>query len=281
MFPRPPEVPKTFKTFKTFKNAVPCRNSNPESSIKTTSQSGTQLTASWPVRAMAWCRRTARLFPLLSRFSWLQRDANGSDGSETSLEGLHVHEKLSGPVRPREGRGEASEGRPAASHGRRRRRQQRACDFWLWLLLLRTAWLFGQDVLSYLLPAHWSSRHKTKSDSSAQQSVGCSFPEWPKTVGIWPKTPRTRTISTLMRFPMRSDGYIHGYPHVDAHGYPHVDAHQIEGKQARRFMYMNRTAPPASFGAGATTRVPKDAGRKCSAQKPLASARSVLRYGCN
>ena len=54
--------------------------------------------------------------------------------------------------------------------------------------------------------------------------------------------------STLMRFPMRSDGYIHGYPHVDAHGYPHVDAHgyphvdahQIEGKQARRFMYMNR-----------------------------------------
>ena len=38
--------------------------------------------------------------------------------------------------------------------------------------------------------------------------------------------------STLMRFPMRSYGYIHGHPH----GY----IHQIEGKQARRFMYMNR-----------------------------------------
>ena len=39
--------------------------------------------------------------------------------------------------------------------------------------------------------------------------------------------------STLMRFPMRSYGYVHGHPHGDAH--------QIEGKQARRFMYMNRT----------------------------------------
>ena len=63
--------------------------------------------------------------------------------------------------------------------------------------------------------------------------------------------------STLMRFPMRSYGYVHGYPHGhvhrhphgyvhghphgDAHGHPHGDAHQIEGKQARRFMYMNRT----------------------------------------
>ena len=47
--------------------------------------------------------------------------------------------------------------------------------------------------------------------------------------------------STLMRFPMRSDGYIHGYPHGHVHGHPHGDAHQIEGKQARRFMYMNRT----------------------------------------
>lgn len=55
--------------------------------------------------------------------------------------------------------------------------------------------------------------------------------------------------STLMRFPMRSDGYIHGHPHGHVyghphgyvHGHPHGDAHQIEGKQARRFMYMNRT----------------------------------------
>lgn len=30
-------------------------------------------------------------------------------------------------------------------------------------------------------------------------------------------------------------------PHGYAHGHPHGDAHQIEGKQARRFMYMNRT----------------------------------------
>ncbi|KAB5323873.1 hypothetical protein GBK64_10195 [Bifidobacterium longum] len=36
---------------------------------------------------------------------------------------------------------------------------------------------------------------------------------------------------------MRSDGHLHGY----VHGHPHGDAHQIEGKQARRFMYMNRT----------------------------------------
>lgn len=55
--------------------------------------------------------------------------------------------------------------------------------------------------------------------------------------------------STLMRFPMRSYGYVHGYPHGHVyghphgyvHGHPHGDAHQIEGKQARRFMYMNRT----------------------------------------
>lgn len=54
--------------------------------------------------------------------------------------------------------------------------------------------------------------------------------------------------STLMRFPMRSYGYIHGHPHGHVHrhphgyvhGHPHGDAHQIEGKQARRFMYMNR-----------------------------------------
>ena len=46
--------------------------------------------------------------------------------------------------------------------------------------------------------------------------------------------------STLMRFPMRSYGYVHGHPHGYVHGHPHGDAHQIEGKQARRFMYMNR-----------------------------------------
>ena len=32
-------------------------------------------------------------------------------------------------------------------------------------------------------------------------------------------------------------GYLDGH----LHGHPHGDAHQIEGKQARRFMYMNRT----------------------------------------
>jgi hypothetical protein len=26
--------------------------------------------------------------------------------------------------------------------------------------------------------------------------------------------------STLMRFPMRSDGYVHGHPHGHPHGYP-------------------------------------------------------------
>ncbi len=62
--------------------------------------------------------------------------------------------------------------------------------------------------------------------------------------------------STLMRFPMRSYGYVHGYPHGHVHNIHmdmfmdiHMDmsmdihmenAQQIEGKQARRFMYMNR-----------------------------------------
>lgn len=54
--------------------------------------------------------------------------------------------------------------------------------------------------------------------------------------------------SSNRSFPMRSYGYIHGHPHGHvyghphgyAHGHPHGDAHQIEGKQARRFMYMNR-----------------------------------------
>ena len=46
--------------------------------------------------------------------------------------------------------------------------------------------------------------------------------------------------STLMRFPMRSDGYVHGYPHGYVHGHPHGDAHQIEGKQARRIVYTIR-----------------------------------------
>ena len=55
--------------------------------------------------------------------------------------------------------------------------------------------------------------------------------------------------STLMRFPMRSYGYIHGHPHGHVHrhphgyvhghphgyvhGHPHGDAHQIEGKRDR------------------------------------------------
>ena len=36
-------------------------------------------------------------------------------------------------------------------------------------------------------------------------------------------------------------GHVYGHPHGYVHGHPHGDAHQIEGKQARRFMYMNRT----------------------------------------
>ena len=47
--------------------------------------------------------------------------------------------------------------------------------------------------------------------------------------------------STLMRFPMRSYGYVHGHPHGHVHGHPHGyvhghphgDAHQIEGKRDR------------------------------------------------
>ena len=39
------------------------------------------------------------------------------------------------------------------------------------------------------------------------------------------------------RCPWTPYGYLDGY--LDGH--PHGDAHQIEGKQARRFMYMNRT----------------------------------------
>ena len=35
-------------------------------------------------------------------------------------------------------------------------------------------------------------------------------------------------------------GHVHRHPHGYVHGHPHGDAHQIEGKQARRFMYMNR-----------------------------------------
>ena len=52
----------------------------------------------------------------------LGRDADGSDGPETSVRALHAAEQVKEALRIREGRGEASEGRPAASHGRRRRR---------------------------------------------------------------------------------------------------------------------------------------------------------------
>lgn len=55
----------------------------------------------------------------------LGRDADGSDGPETSVRVLHAAEQVK-EARIRESRGKASEGRPAASHGRRRRRQQRS-----------------------------------------------------------------------------------------------------------------------------------------------------------
>jgi hypothetical protein len=53
----------------------------------------------------------------------LGRDADGSDGPETSVRALHAAEQVK-EARIREGRGKASEGRPAASRGRRR--QQRS-----------------------------------------------------------------------------------------------------------------------------------------------------------
>lgn len=56
----------------------------------------------------------------------LGRDADGSDGPETSVRVLHAAEQVKEALAIRESRGKASEGRPAASHGRRRRRQQRS-----------------------------------------------------------------------------------------------------------------------------------------------------------
>ena len=54
----------------------------------------------------------------------LGRDADGSDGPETSVRALRAAEQVREASRIREGRGEASEGRPAASRGRRRRQQR-------------------------------------------------------------------------------------------------------------------------------------------------------------
>ena len=53
---------------------------------------------------------------------------------------------------------------------------------------------------------------------------------------LWISRWTSRWTSTW-RCPWTPYGYLDG--HLDGH--PHGDAHQIEGKQARRFMYMNRT----------------------------------------
>ena len=90
-------------------------------------------------------------------------------------------------------------------------------------------------------------------DNAAQgaQDEGCgkmTFQKKEEPLPIRGRRHHPERSSTLMRFPMRSYGYVHGYPHGHVHrhphgyvhGHPHGDAHQIEGKQARRFMYMNR-----------------------------------------
>lgn len=90
-------------------------------------------------------------------------------------------------------------------------------------------------------------------DDAAQgaQDEGCgkmTFQKKEEPLPIRGRRHHPERSSTLMRFPMRSYGYVHGHPHGHVyghphgyvHGHPHGDAHQIEGKQARRFMYMNR-----------------------------------------
>ncbi|RDX16300.1 hypothetical protein CE159_09150 [Bifidobacterium longum] len=103
------------------------------------------------------------------------------------------------------------------------------------------------------LPAH-GREHPRQRDDAAQgaQDEGCgkmTFQKKEEPLPIRGRRHHPERSSTLMRFPMRSYGYVHGYPHGHVHrhphgyvhGHPHGDAHQIEGKQARRFMYMNRT----------------------------------------
>ena len=102
------------------------------------------------------------------------------------------------------------------------------------------------------LPAH-GREHPRQRDDAAQgaQDEGCgkmTFQKKEEPLPIRGRRHHPERSSTLMRFPMRSYGYVHGHPHGHVHrhphgyvhGHPHGDAHQIEGKQARRFMYMNR-----------------------------------------
>ena len=59
---------------------------------------------------------------------------------------------------------------------------------------------------------HCTSVRRTKSDGSAQRSVGCSFPEWPKTVGIWPKYKSKRSGVPRFAYTTGSFGLIEDDP---------------------------------------------------------------------
>ena len=103
------------------------------------------------------------------------------------------------------------------------------------------------------LPAHGREHPRQRDDApQGAQDEGygkMTFQKKEEPLPIRGRRHHPERSSTLMRFPMRSYGYIHGHPHGHVHrhphgyvhGHPHGYAHQIEGKQARRFMYMNRT----------------------------------------
>ena len=110
--------------------------------------------------------------------------------------------------------------------------------------IARSAWV--RERVYALLCRSYADELSPLTDASIRDNATMLLKEL-KTKGAGRRHHPERS-STLMRFPMRSYGYIHGHPHGHVHrhphgyvhGHPHGDAHQIEGKQARRFMYMNR-----------------------------------------